>query len=90
MGGKASVSKTEEQDESEMRAAINFGLQLREAQLHSSGPTGEGGATVSDSTRALIDEIQQAKANESLLYREIRQIKGDMREMLLVLREQCG
>ena len=88
--GKASVGKSEEQDESEMHAAINFGLQLREAQLHSSGPSREGGAAVSDSTRVLIDEIQQTKANERLLYNEIRKIKVDMHEMLMVLREQCG
>ena len=81
-----------------MRAAANFGLQLRQEQQvpESKGSFAfqafgdEGVGAGSDVTKALADDVQQIK--ESVLpqlFKEVGQVKDDMREMLTLLRDQA-
>lgn len=86
------------EEETAMRAAANFGLQLRQEQQvpESKGSFAfqafgdEGVGAGSDMTKALADDVQQIK--ESVLpqlFKEVGQVKDDMREMLTLLRDQA-
>eukprot|EP00908_Phaeocystis_cordata_P016844 Transcript_28161.p1 GENE.Transcript_28161~~Transcript_28161.p1 ORF type:complete len:808 (-),score=261.71 Transcript_28161:1095-3518(-) len=82
--GGEKTAQQEDQDEKNMHAAINFGLQLREEQM-AEYKLGDGGG---ESSKVLIDEVQQMRVNERRLYDEVSQMKSDMRDMLSVLRQQ--
>jgi len=95
---KRRLNSTNTEDESAMRAAANFGLQLRQEQqvpeskgsfaFQALGDEGVGAGSVM--TKALADDVQQIK--ESVLpklFKEVGQVKDDMREMLTLLRDQA-
>ena len=66
-----------------MRAAINFGLQLREEQNQSEldGASGGGGGG-GEGHAALLEEVKLMKASKAQLKEEVEQIKVDMKEMM--------
>lgn len=83
-------------EETAMRAAANFGLQLRQEQQVPDGSLrkgsfayGELGAEAGpELAKALSDDVQRIKESETLLFAEVRQVKADMREVLTLLRQQ--
>lgn len=87
------------EDETAMRAAANFGLQLRQEQQvpESKGSFAfqafgdEGVGAGSDMTKTLADDVQQIKQSVlPQLFKEVGQVKDDMREMLTLLRDQAA
>ena len=83
-----------------MRAAANFGLQLRQEQqvvplnaqsqyaVRAFGEEGVGAG--SHVAKALADDVQQIKESElPRLFQEVGQVKKDMREILTLLRDQA-
>ena len=88
-------------DDTAMRAAANFGLQLRQEQqvvplnaqsqfaFRAFGEEGVGAG--SHVAKALADDVQQIKDSAlPRLFQEVGQVKDDMREMLTLLRDQAA